>query len=41
MHVGDGGAVEDETAHVLPETAADVEELGAGFDAGEDGGVLG
>lgn len=41
MDVGDGSTVEDETTHVLSETAADVEELGAGFDAGEDGGVVG
>ena len=41
MHIGDGSAVEDESAHVLPKTAADVEELGAGFDEGEDGGVVG
>jgi len=41
MHVGDGRTVEDQTSYVLPETAADVEELGAGFDEGEDGGVVG
>ena len=36
MHVFDGSTIEDESPHVLAETAADVEELGAGFDAGEN-----
>ena len=34
-------AVEDELAEDLAETAADIEEDGAGFDAGEEGGVFG
>jgi len=41
VHLGDGRTVEDQAPHILPETAADVEELSAGFDEGEDGGVVG